>query len=65
MDFNFQLECRKMQKAKFFSHRITATENPEKQKSYFYIGIAKNIFPHPSKGAYQTDDLFAKTLIAQ
>ena len=54
-----------MKKAKFFSHTITATENPEKQKSYFYIGIAKNIFPHPSKGAYQTDDLSAKTLIAQ
>lgn len=54
-----------MQKAKVFSHTITVAENPEKQKSYFYIGIAENILPHPSKGAYQTDDLFAKTLTAQ
>ena len=52
-------------KNKNFSDKITATENPEKQKSYFYIGIAKNILPHPSKGAYQTDDLFTKTLTAQ
>lgn len=52
-------------KSKNFSDTITATENPEKQKSYSYIGIAKNILPHPSKGAYQTDDLFAKTLTAQ
>lgn len=54
-----------MQKAKVFSHTITVAENLEKQKSYFYIGIAENILPHPSKGAYQTDDLFAKTLTAQ
>ena len=52
-------------KNKNFSDKITATENPEKQKSYFYIGIAKNILPHPSKGAYQIDDLFTKTLTAQ
>lgn len=54
-----------MQKAtKVFSHTITVAENPEKQKS-FYIGIAENILPHSSKGAYQTDDLFAKALTAQ